>query len=136
MGVSSSISFCNNLKKRQIQTNEKKKTSHSTLFDTIYIFGEHMFPYRKKIIPSKKIISLCEIKTTEKKNNNSTYNLLVCYVHVNNPPIQNKKQKKMFGKKVLKKLICIIHTSNYCNLLRRNHDLRIFQKRIIILHTY
>merc|ERR1712038_290413 len=63
------ISFCNNLKKkRQIQTNEtKKKSSHSTLFDTIYIFGEHMFPYRKKIIPSKKIISLCEIKTTEKK---------------------------------------------------------------------
>jgi hypothetical protein len=71
-----------------------------------------------------------------KKNNNSTYNLLVCYVHVNNPPIQNKKQKKMFGKKVLKKVICIIHTSNYCNLLRRNHDLRIFQKKIIILHTY
>jgi len=70
-----------------------------------------------------------------KKNNNSTYNLLVCYVHVNNPPIQNKKQKKCLEKKVLKKVICIIHTtSNYCNLLRRNHDLRIFQKKI--LHTY
>ena len=69
--VSSSISFCNNLKKRQIQTNEtKKKSSHSTLFDTIYIFGEHMFPYRKKIIPSKKI-SLCEIKKTTEKINNS-----------------------------------------------------------------
>ena len=65
-----------------------------------------------------------------KKNNNSTYNLLVCYVHVNNPPIQNKKQKKCLEKKVLKKVICIIHTtSNYCNLLRRNHDLRIFQKK-------
>ena len=114
---------------------KQKKSSHSTLFDTIYIFGEHMFPYRKKIIPSKKI-SLCEIKKLLKKLIIQTYNLLVCYVHVNNPPIQNKKQKKMFGKKVLKKLICIIHTSNYCNLLRRNHDLRIFQKKIIILHTY
>ena len=81
---------------------KQKKSSHSTLFDTIYIFGEHMFPYRKKIIPSKKI-SLCEIKKLLKKLIIQTYNLLVCYVHVNNPPIQNKKQKKMFGKKVLKK---------------------------------
>ena len=40
-----------------------------------------------------------------------------------------QKAKKMFGKKVLKKVICIIHTSNYCNLLRRNHDLRIFPKK-------
>jgi len=69
-----------------------------------------------------------KLKLLKKNNINSTYNLLVCYVHVNNPPIQNKKQKNVWKKKVLKKVICIIHTINYCNLLRRNHDLRIFQK--------
>lgn len=40
-----------------------------------------------------------------------------------------QKAKKCLEKKVLKKVICIIHTINYCNLLRRNHDLRIFQKK-------
>ena len=55
-------------------------------------------------------------------------------MHVNNPPIQNKAKKCFENeKKKFKKVICI-HTSNYCNLLRRNHDLRIFQKKF--LHTF
>jgi hypothetical protein len=66
--VSSSISFCNNLKKRQIQTNETKKNLLIALFLTPYIFLVNIcFRTEKKSYPQKKIISLCEIKTTEKK---------------------------------------------------------------------
>ena len=78
---------------------KQKKNLLIALFLTPYIFLVNIcFRTEKKSYPQKKIISLCEIKTTE-KNNNSTYNLLVCYVHVNNPPIQNKKQKKCLEKK-------------------------------------
>ena len=66
LSSSIAISFCNNLKKRQIQTNEKKIFSSTLL--TPYIFLVNIcFRTEKKSYPQKRIISLCEIKTTEKK---------------------------------------------------------------------
>ena len=53
--VSSSISFCNNLKKRQIQTNETKKNLLIALFLTPYIFLVNIcFRTEKKSYPQKK----------------------------------------------------------------------------------
>ena len=57
----------------------------------------------------------------------------MCACKQSTHPKQSKKKCFENEKKKFKKVICI-HTSNYCNLLRRNHDLRIFQKKF--LHTF
>jgi G:T-mismatch repair DNA endonuclease (very short patch repair protein) len=93
--VSSSISFCNNLKKRQIQTNETKKNLLIALFLTPYIFLVNIcFRTEKKSYPQKKIISLCEIKTTEKKImifQHITFSML-CACKQSTHPKQSKKK--------------------------------------------